>query len=221
LDSNHIVLNTLTPPYGYSVYYNCDSMLFIRGDFSDTIKIWTVGLEWAYTLSQFKDLTLTPSYRKNVFAKSLMSDGRILVDTYTETQFIFRNDSLYQIEDTVSLPQEYFDLTVKNTLGLIPDAVVKPLKDSIESLYKDRHIYVPKLIFTKGMFKPGKTKVKLSKKVNYMQDEIELESQWIEGQKKCYVIRINNRFKGEKTSYAYAIDEDLKFIWWQGCGNRK
>jgi len=220
-DSNHITLNVLTPPPGYSIYYNCDSVLFVRGDFTDTIKIWTVGLEWAYTFQQFNDLIATPSYGKNIFAKSIMSDGRILVDTYSETQFIFRNDSLYEIEDTVSLPQEYFDLMVKHTLGLITDSIFRPQKDSIESLYKNRHTYIPKLIFAKDMFKSGKKKIKLAKKVNYMQDEIELESQWIEKQKKCYVVRINNRFKGEKTSYAYAINEDMKFIWWQGCENRK
>lgn len=220
-DSNHIILNVLAPPPGYSAYYNCDSMLFVRGDFSDTIKIWTPGLEWAYTLKQFKELITTTSYGKNVFAKSIMSDGRILVDTYMETQFIFRNDSLYQIEDTVSKPQEYFDLIVKNMLGQIEDSVFRNKKDSIELIYKDRHAYVPKLIFAKDMFKSGKKKIKLTKKVNFKQDEIELENQWVEKQKKCYVIRINNRFEGEETTYAYAINEDMKFIWWQGCEKRK
>ena len=70
------------------------------------------------------------------------------------------------------------------------------------------------------MFKHGKKKVKLSRKFNYEQDEIELEREWIENGKKCYVVRINNRFENEKTSYAYAINEDIKFIWWEGCNNR-
>jgi len=66
----------------------------------------------------------------------------------------------------------------------------------------------------------AKKKVKLSRKVNYEQDEIVLEREWVENNKKCYVIRINNRFGKEETSYAYAINEDIKFVWWEGCGNR-
>jgi len=218
--TNGIVLNSLEPPAGYVISYNCDSMLFVRGDFSDTIKIWTPGGEWAYTLGQFGELTVRPEYGKTVFAKSIFPDGRILVASYMETVFIFRNDSLYEIEDTVSKPSEYFALTVDHVLGKVNETTFKQKKDSIELLYKDRHAYLPKLIFARDMFHDGKKKVRLSRKVNYEQDEIVLEREWVENNKRCYVIRINNRFGKEKTSYAYAIDEDIKFIWWEGCGNR-
>lgn len=133
------VLNVLQPPKGYSVYYNCDSMLFVRGDFSDTIKIWTLGLEWAHTLENFKETMTNPEYGKTIFAKSILSDGRILVDTYMETQFIFRNDSLFELDDTISKPQEYFDLMVKHVGGQIDDATYKAKKDSIELIYDGKH----------------------------------------------------------------------------------
>ena len=218
--ANSIALNTIKPREGYVVYYNCDSMLFVRGDFSDTIKIWTPGIEWAHTLEQFRDVLDKPEYGKTVFAKSILPDGRILVDTYMETVFIWRNDSLYQIEDTVSKPPEYFSLTVDHVLGKIDDATFSRKKDSIELLYEGRHAYVPKLIFARNMFSNGKKKIKLSKKFNYEQDEIELGREWVENNKKCFIIRINNKLGKEKTSYAYAISEDIKFVFWEGCRNR-
>ena len=64
----------------------------------------------------------------------------------------------------------------------------------------------------------NKKRVSLSKKLNFEGDIIELESKWIQKGKTCYVVRINNKTKdGEKTTYAYAIDEDMRFIQWQGC----
>jgi hypothetical protein len=217
--SNNIALNSLQPPSGYVVSYNCDSMLFVRGNFSDSIKIWTPGVEWVYTLHQFQEMKKDPRYGNSVLAKSILPDGRIYVATYMETIFIFRNDSLFEIEDTASWPAEYFEMMVDRTMGKVDDSTFKRKMDSIDLLYRDRHVYVSKLIFSKNMFLNGKKKVRLSRKVNYEQDEIELERQWIENNKKCYVVRINNKDGKEKTSYAYAINEDLKFIWWEGCGN--
>ena len=218
--ANNISLNILKPPKGYETYYNCDSMLFVRGNFDDTIKIWTPGIEWMHTLEQFKEVANKPEFGKTVFPKSISSDGRILVDSYMETVFVFRNDSLYQIEDTVSKPPEYYSTMVDHVMGKIDKAIFTQKTDSIDLLYKDRHSYLPKLIFAKGMFQHGKKKVKLTRRFNYEQDEIELEREWVENGKKCYVVRINNQRENEKTSYAYAINEDLKFIWWEGCNSK-
>ena len=220
LQDSKISLNTLQVPKGYAVSYNCDSLLFVRGDFSDTIKIWTPGMEWAHTLEQFSEATKKQDFAKTAFARAILSAGRILVASYIETIFIFRNDSLFQIEDTVCKPDEYFAMIVDNVLGKIDERTFKRKTDSIDFLYKDRHAYVPKLIFAKGMFHHGKKKVKLPRRLNYAQDEIELEQEWLEDNKKCYVIRINNRKGKEKTSYAYAINENIKFIWWEGCSHR-
>jgi glycerol-3-phosphate cytidylyltransferase-like family protein len=214
---NNLALNVLEPPKGYNIFYNCDSMLFVRGDFSDTIKIWTPSSEWNQTLQQFLKIVGEPNYGKTVFAKSILSDGRISVVTYSETVFVYRNDSLYEVDDTVSLPTLYTDMIVDLVLGKIDENVIKRKKDSIDLLYKDRHAYVPKLIYVKGMFQNGKKKVKLSSKFNYEKDEIELEQEWTEDGKKCYLVRINNRFEKQKTTYAYAINEDMKFVWWEGC----
>ena len=70
------------------------------------------------------------------------------------------------------------------------------------------------------MFQKNKLKVKLSKKLNFQGDTIELERQWVENGKACYLVRINNKKDGEETSYAYAINEDMKFVSWEGCDRK-
>ena len=44
---------------------------------------------------------------------------------------------------------------------------------------------------------------------NYKQDEIQLEKEWVQNNKKCFLLRINNQFEGQKTTYAYALNEDM------------
>lgn len=217
----NIKLNYLPAPKGFTRYYNCDSMLFLRGDFADTIRIWTPGVEWAYDLNRFKEFTTKPEYGKTAFAKSILSDGRIMVSSYHETIFIYRNDSLYEVNNITELPPEYIALIRRRMIGTIEDSVFERKMRDIISLHDSISVFVPKLIFCKKMFAPGRKKVRLSKKVNFERDEIFLEKEWIEDFKKCYLVRINNIEGGQKTTYAYAINEDMKFIWWQGCRKNK
>lgn len=212
-----IRLNTLQAPAGYTVYYNCDSLLFVRGNFGDTIKIWTPGMQWAYTLETFKEVEKNSEFGRSVFANTILSDGRILVDSYRETRFVYRRDSLYEIADTFSKPVEYTTMIVDRTMGKIDDARFKQMKDSLDRIYAGQHTYAAKLIFTTTLFSQGKTKIKLSKKLNFEEDEIVLERTWRENNKTCYLVRMNNHFGKEKTSYAYAFNEDMRFVWWEGC----
>jgi hypothetical protein len=75
----------------------------------------------------------------------------------------------------------------------------------------------PKLIFHPRMFINGRKKVILNKKYNYLGDQIILEQTWTKKGKRCYVIRINNKDGEWETSYSYAFDEDMHFIFWETC----
>jgi hypothetical protein len=221
IDSNKIPVNYLQPPAGFTLFYNCDSMLFLRGNFGDTIKIWTPGIEWVCDLDKFKTtLIKSQGFGKTSFVKSLFPDGGIFVANYIETRFIYRNDSLFEIENATALPAEYGNLIVKHLQGQVDDSTYKHKIDSISKAHDANSKYVPKLIFSKHMFKGNKRKIKLPRSVNFQGDEIELEKAWVENAKNCYVVRINNKEDGQKTSYAYAIDENIKFIWWEGCSQR-
>ena len=73
------------------------------------------------------------------------------------------------------------------------------------------------------MFKGHKKKKVLPKSVNFEGDTIILEQEWEADGHKCYLIRINNKMKdGTETTYAYAINDQIRFVWWEGCaGQRK
>jgi hypothetical protein len=212
-------LNTVTPPEGFTVYYNCDSLLFMRGDFNDTIKIWTSGADFYNSLDNFKNIIKDKSFGQTQFAKHIDNDGRIYVSTYHQTEFIYRNDSLYEIENSnptssKEISKLFDDYLFKQT---IDQTTYNNRLDSLNLIEKRQAIYTPKLIFTKSIFQKNKLKIKLPKKLNFMRDTVELEKQWIENGKNCYLVRINNNEDGQKTTYAYAINDDMQFVFWQGC----
>lgn len=209
----------MIPPPGFKVYYNCDSLLFMRGNFGDTIKIWTSGSDSYQSLIQFKDIIKNQSFGITQFVKSIDNDGRIYVSTYHQTEFIYRNDSLFEMgnsnppasEPLTQLFDQYFfkKQIDKNTY--------EARLDSLHEIEEKQAVYTPKLIFSEKMFQ-NKKEVTPSKKLNFEGDTIELENKWTENGKTCYLIRINNKTKdGEKTTYAYAIDENVRFIQWEGC----
>ncbi|RYE54040.1 MAG: hypothetical protein EOP48_13105 [Sphingobacteriales bacterium] len=213
-----IDLNSVEPPKGFSVYYNCDSMLFMRGEFGDTIKIWTPGTEMPQELDMFKKTITYETFGKTQLAREVQSDGRILIISYWQTQFIFRNDSLFQIENSNELPEEVYTKVFTELLNEnVDEELISKKLDSISAISEAQAVYIPKLIFAKSMFSNNQKKVKLSKQFNYKEDTIVLEKEWKEKEKRCYLIRINNNEDGQDTTYAYAINEEMKFIWWQGC----
>ena len=218
LQIEKIKINQVTPPEGFKVFYNCDSLLFMRGDFGDTIKIWTSGLDWYQDLEQFKEITKQESFETTQFVKNIDTEGRIFVSTYHQTEFIYRNDSLFEIQNSNPIPSGPFsDLFTEYLFKKTIDKNTYKLRlDSLHKIEIQQAIYTPKLIFTRTMFQKSK-KVKLSKELNFERDTIILENHWVENGKNCYVVRINNKEDGQETSYAYAINEDLKFIYWEGC----
>jgi hypothetical protein len=213
-----IKLNTVTPPPGFNVYYNCDSLLFMKGTFGDTIKIWTSSMDWYQDLEEFKDILKNERFGVTQFVKSIDNEGRIFVSSYHQTEFISRNDSLFEIGNSNPTPSEPLSKLFSDVLTQkIDKETYKTRLDSLHQIEERQAVYTPKLIFTKKMFQKSK-KIKLTKKMNFQGDTIELERQWVENGKTCYLVRINNKEDGQETSYAYAINQDMKFVFWEGCG---
>lgn len=214
-----IKLNAVTPPSGFNIYYNCDSLLFMRGNFGDTIKIWTSNSDFYQSLNQFKDVIKNQNFGITQFVKSIDDEGRIYVSTYHQTEFIYRNDSLFEIGNSNPTPSEPVTQLFNQYFFTrqIDKKTYEARLDSLHEIEQKQAVYIPKLIFTKKMFR-NKKKVSPSKKLNFEGDTIELEREWVENGKICYLVRISNKTEdGEKTTYAYAIDENMRFILWEGC----
>lgn len=217
LKEQGIELNTVTPPVGFKVYYNCDSLLFIKGIFGDTIKIWTSSTDWYTNLTALKDRIKNEAFGKTRFIKSVDEYGRAFISIYDQTEFIYRNDSLFEIEnsnpiESASLVQLFSDYFSQK----IDEETYEVGLDSLRIIENKMAVYTPKLIFTKNIFRKSK-KIKLPRKMNFRGDTIVLEHQWVENGKTCYLIRIKNKEDGEETSYAYAINQDMRFVFWEGC----
>jgi hypothetical protein len=180
LKDKGIKLRFIKSHNGYAVYYNCDSIPFLRKVVGDTVKIWTEAANFAMDISDVEKYMSQDNFGKTQYVKDIFSDGRVSLSGMHETIFISRHDSLYEIE----------------------------------SGYEEEG---PKLIFHPKMFTGGKTKVKLNKKYNYLQDQIVLERTWMEGGVRCYTIRINNKEDGEETTYSYTFDQNIHFVYWENC----
>ncbi len=183
IKAHGIKLNTVTPPTGFSVYYNCDSLLFMKGTFGDTIKIWTSAMDWYQDLEEFKDILKNEHFGVTQFVKSVDDDGRIYVSSYHQTEFICRNDSLFEIENSNPTPSEPLTKLFSDFFSQkINKETYESRLDSLRQIEEKQAVYTPKLIFAKKMFQKSK-KVKLPKKLNFQGDTIELERQWIQNGK--------------------------------------
>lgn len=218
LEANGIKLYSVVAPSGFTVYYNCDSDIFMKGIFGDTIKIYTAAIDHNVEFTDLKEVIKNESFGKTQFLKSVDDDGYTIVSSYAETDFLFRNDSLFEIADTTHFPSELFAKIMEDvgTENFDEDFILMRI-DSLLSASESQSVYIPKFIFTKTMFE-GRKRIKLPKDLNFAEDTIEIQDQWVKNGKQCYLVRIHNEDEeGRPISYAYAIDEDMRFVWWEDC----
>ncbi|TCZ70466.1 hypothetical protein [Flaviaesturariibacter aridisoli] len=218
-----IRLNTVTPLPGFRLYYNCDSFLFLRGDFGDTIRILTPGLSSRTSQAEMLELLRSPDYGRTVFVESIMDDSDLYVSYYRETMFLRRHDSLFEFVDTLSYPPLYQEVLTRLFSDSTSDAEQARLQARLDSIQKDhetRSRLTTKLIFAPKAFARSRRR-RFPRRLNPVGDWILLEDKSRVMGRWVYTIRINNNEKkGEETSYAYAIDEHFRFFWWEFCPGR-
>jgi hypothetical protein len=90
-----------------------------------------------------------------------------------------------------------------------------------DSLYQMSRFIKPKLIFHPKMFSNGRNAIKVDKKFNYKADSVLLEREWIRNDLKHYHITIKNQEAIGPTAYSFSFDQNLKFIAWENCEDRR
>ncbi|RYY87609.1 MAG: hypothetical protein EOO15_11385 [Chitinophagaceae bacterium] len=216
VQEEHIRINSVTPPPGFQLFYGCDSFLFMRGDFGDTIKILTPGMSSRTSMAEFRELMKSPSYGVTTFAGAIMDDSDLWVHFYHSTTFLRRHDSLFELVDTLSYPELYDQLLACSFDDNLSDQERRTL-DSIENDHDARSRSAPKLIFTPKAFTARKT-IRFPRRLNSLGDMVKLEVRQRHGKRWWYVIRIENKMKdGTETSYSYSFDDRFRFTWWEGC----
>ncbi len=220
IKSRGIKINSADPPPGFTVYYNCDSLLFMKGIFGDTIKVWTPAMDWYQDLEEFKNILKDEGFGSTEFVKSIDPDGRIYVSSYHETVFIYRHDSLFEMVNSNPAPSGPVTVLFSDFFNQkIDKQTYESRLDSLQQTEKKQAVYTPKLIFAKKMFQQNR-KQKLPKHLNFMEDTIALEKQWVQQGKTCYLVRISNTEEGQETSYAFAFNQDMRFVFWESCDKK-
>ncbi|MBL0745012.1 hypothetical protein [Chryseolinea lacunae] len=100
LRDNNLPLKNLKRD-GFRLHFNCDSALFLKGIFGDSIKIWTASrLSW-YELDQLMEHINKDKFGKSQYINAVRKDGRVELVEMHETTFVRRNDSIYQMSQFI------------------------------------------------------------------------------------------------------------------------
>lgn len=222
LDSLSIKLNKPEVPLGYTLYYNCDSLAIFKKVKGDTITLLTPGSYTPMTyetsdfsIGSFKEWIKNRERFPPSFPKYFDEDGRIEIADYSETVFVFRNDSLYlrDVEDTVLLNK--FNKSIDRYISSEIDSIT--MVNEIESASKENTaVTTYGFIFHKEMFNKSDT-VKVSISLNPKDVKIVLQKFWKKEGLNCYNILIIGDCMGTKTMVSYTFDEKIKFLLWEGC----
>jgi hypothetical protein len=217
---NHISLNKPSKLLkGYKLYYNCDSMAFMKKVDKNKIFIMTPASSTPMTLEEFIPETKRKDFGQYEFPTSFEDDGRIDVVDYQITTFLFRNDSLYELNAVTDFPGREFDSLLNIYVSHKIDSIEfdKETK-ALNKRYKKQLVSKFKLIFHPSMFNNNDT-IALDESVNFRKSTIILQKKWKAKDKTCYNILIKENWHGMDLEYSYSFDQDIRFVLWEGCDN--
>jgi len=230
LSDNNVPLNTLHKVPQNELLYNCDSTLFRKETKGDTIYLWTPSGEWMQDLTDNYGKKNLPEFINNSsfgvsrYIKQLDNDGRLRTVYLAPHVFIIRNDSLLERVEYYTKPEKFidslYDIWSENLSKSFVSGSDSNLKKKNEDILDEIHKYLAykfRLLFHCSMFKNGKRKYYTSGSLKKCDDVIVLENFWKNGSNEYYEIRINNDCEKDKTTYAFGIDNNFRFIYWEGC----
>lgn len=221
IDSLAIKLNKPEIPSGFKLYYSCDSMVFFKKINKDTITILTpsgitpMSYESIYEINSFSYYI---SHRKNYppsFPRRYLSDGRIEIDDYGPTIFIFRHDSLFmRTSDDEIFVNKMFQIIGRYVKHKIDSTKMERQISFARKKYKP--IWMTCFVFNKNMFNSSLT-IDINPKLNPRNAIVTLENKWENHDVTCYSILIEENYNNLKTAVRYTFDGNLKFVKWEGC----
>jgi hypothetical protein len=208
LDRNNIKIRDLKEN-GRRKIYNCDSTLLLIKEVKDTTYLWTEGTHGFIDTTWLTTWITKESYGISSYIDGIGKDGRIKFMQLKPNTFISRNDSLFELEKIYLISNDSIEriYEIASKFDDITESINYPRR-----ILDDNSKYVFKLIFHPDLFKDKK-----SYNGNISNDNIILEAMWGLDSKFYYRIRIENKFGKYETSYAYLIDEDHKFLKYEGC----
>lgn len=216
VQQNNIELNNPKPPAGFIRSFSCDSSAVYKKRIGDTIIFYNWTHTIAETLPEFIEIYKRPEYNITKYPKKVQKNGTIIVVTLRADTFIYRNDSLYLLDED----RDYFVTQFIENMELLQKKQI----DSVtfenrmkEAKLIDERDYPPKfkLIFHKKLFKKSNS-ILLKKDVNFKEERVELVRKWKQNGKRCYEINLHQDRDGR-----YIFNSDMIFLDWENCQIKK
>ena len=208
LNRNGIGLRDITLN-GRKKIYTCDSTMLLIQILGDTTNLWTQGTHgFTDTIQLTKN---KEKYGNNSYIQGIGDDGRIKFMDLKPNSFISRNDSLLECKEIYTISNDSIERIYEFAFTMED---IEQTLEYLEKMLDSNKTPVYKLIFHPRLFQDKREFVG-----NIQKDKITLENKWKIDSKYYYRIRIENKFGKHNTSYAYVIDEDHKFIEYEGCNS--
>lgn len=191
--------------------YDCDSTMLLIKESGDTTNLWTQGTEGYIDTTRLLDWTTKDNYKTNNYIDGIGEDGRVRFMELKPNSFVSRNDSLFEYVEMYTISNDSVQ-QIREAAYSLSD--FKETAKYLETNLNKNKKPVYKLIFHPNLFDSNRIYTE-----NIQNDSIKLESKWLIDSRMYYSIRIENQSGKYKTSYAYIIDENHKFIKYEGCSS--
>ena len=208
---NDIELNSPLTPIGFERKTDCKEQPIYRKNISDTIVLYTWGGSIAEDLDKFKLTTQEEGFNIYRYPTKIQKNGTVIVNRMSQHEFIWRNDTLYLLDD-------YNEAASKARLKLMKDRFADKIsKDQYEKELKEfdesKYPFTPKfkIIYFTGIFDNSIYYV-FAEKENFRQEKVELIDKWMENGKMYYEINLDTYTNGR-----YRFTDDLTEIERNNC----
>ena len=211
INKKDIRLNNPTTPDGFERQADCKGRPIYRKESNDTITLMTWGGSIAEDLKTFKKSTQEEGFNVFRYPSEVQKNGTVIVNRLTKYTFIWRNDTLYLLDD-------YNEAASKAQLKLMEDHFAKKISSEeyrrkLEEFDKSKYPYTPKfkIIYFKGIFNDN-VRYEFSEKENFRMESVSLVDRWTENGTTFFEINLDTHTKGR-----HGFSEDMKHLERNNC----
>jgi len=212
LMNNNILVKQLPKISSDEILFTCDSTLIVKRknpSKKSDIELWTTGSTHFVDSNQLMKYLDSDLFGEKIYIEGVNYQGNIGVVRLKENRFKVVNDTLKELKVFYTVP--YDSITNMNMFkfnNISNEEIVDSINYEISKLKSERYkvIFHPDFFETDNRFFNSVTN-----------DTIILEKHWVVDDIDVYRIRIKGMLGKSKTSYSYLIDENYKFLDYEGC----
>jgi hypothetical protein len=206
-----IQLNNPETPEGFERQSDCKGRPIYRKESADTIVLMTWGGSIAEDLKTFKKSTKEEGFNVLRYPSEVQKNGTVIVNRMTEYTFIWRNDTLYLLDD-------YNESASKAHLKLMEDHFAMKISTEeyqrqLEEFDASKYPFTPKfkIVYFKGIFKDSDN-YEFSETENFRKESVSLVDKWTENGQTYFEINLDTHTNGR-----HRFSEDMEHLERNNC----